>query len=927
MLLAAKTVAPCSVVFAPWREILAKACAHGATTITAPTGSLLPEALATTLRAQRGEPLWVTLGPEDHDLAVLLYSLLTAAQRLNPTIGAQTTAALTQSAGLHDAWPAIFQVFAEELACTLPEHCVLVLEHAEQLNAASVTLGLLSNYILSRLIGAHPWIVITRQELPRPALPRETVTYNAFSLRINPAEIQELATSVGCYLPNSVLRRAGTLLAGGAGNLYSFFRMAGRLGETTTTTLIERSSGAEQLLGHIARAVYGMDSPSGHAALDFSRRLGYTHPDLSGTNFGYCTPDSVWLLPLADGWQRLRDVWQTILPRLLRPGEQASNDALTCAADTFVDQGALIPAVDLYQELGAHEQAATVINSALDRMMRLGQWRTLGRWLERTPTPILHAWPWLLYTQNEIAAAQQDFAQARRGFAAATTSFTLHNDAVGACQSLLAESTLALWQGDAQQAHQRTRAALAHAETAGLAWHMGWAAWQLVELALSDGNLAGAMIYLERALQAAAAADEQQLGTILGQVNLLLSQRRTLGERREEHRQAYFAVEQAEQTLHERLHQLFAAPLSINEQLLSLRPWTATPLMLKLPAPAFAPPTEPTARPRIWQELLRRFGFTRVEGPEAATPPTVPPPLEGSANLFTLVDDSSSPQITAPERMIAPRSEPQLATNAGDADRQATPLNLIAYVLGAFRISLNDDPIVNWPSGRGRALLKYLLVHHDHPTPRDVLMDLLWPEASPEDARNSLNVAMHGLRQAFRSVTDQPIVLFQRDDATYRLNPDLALWLDIGEFERLVATGRQHEESGLFSAAVAGYEQAASLYQGDFMAEDPYEDWPMLQREQLRLAYLDMLERLGQIYFSQGQYGACATLCQQILARDNCREDAHCRLMRCYSRQSQHHMALRQYQSCIKALADELGVEPLPSTIRLADQIRRHEYV
>jgi DNA-binding SARP family transcriptional activator len=250
---------------------------------------------------------------------------------------------------------------------------------------------------------------------------------------------------------------------------------------------------------------------------------------------------------------------------------------------------------------------------------------------------------------------------------------------------------------------------------------------------------------------------------------------------------------------------------------------------------------------------------------------------------------------------------------------------LTVHLLGPFRAALNDHPIESWPSGRGRAVFKYLLAHRDRTLPRDVLMDAFWPDAEPEAARNSLNVALHGLRQALRAADELPVVIFQ--DGAYRLNPELHLWLDSDEFERRVTAGRRLEAAGQIAAAAAEYEVATGLYQGDFMADDPYDEWPVITRERLRIAYLDTLDRLSQIYFSQGQYGSCASLCQHMLTQDNCREDAHCRLMRCYSRQGQQHLALRQYQICVKTLRDELDVEPSLTTIQLYERIRRRERV
>jgi DNA-binding SARP family transcriptional activator len=204
-------------------------------------------------------------------------------------------------------------------------------------------------------------------------------------------------------------------------------------------------------------------------------------------------------------------------------------------------------------------------------------------------------------------------------------------------------------------------------------------------------------------------------------------------------------------------------------------------------------------------------------------------------------------------------------------------------------------------------------------------MDAFWPDAPPAAARNSLNVAVHGLRRAFRAGAAGPVVVLQ--DGAYRLDEQVRLWLDVDEFELHVADGRRLEAAGDLAAAAAAYERALALYQGDLLADDPYEDWPVLAREQLLLAYLDALDRLSGLYFGQHQSGACVVLCRQLVQRDPCREDAHRRLMRCFTRQGQPHLALRQYQACADALHRDLGVDPDPATVALAEQIRRHQPV
>src|SRR5215217_6804743 len=105
---------------------------------------------------------------------------------------------------------------------------------------------------------------------------------------------------------------------------------------------------------------------------------------------------------------------------------------------------------------------------------------------------------------------------------------------------------------------------------------------------------------------------------------------------------------------------------------------------------------------------------------------------------------------------------------------------LSVHLLGQLKVRLDEVAVEDWPSGRGRSLFKYLVTHRDPWPRREQLMDAFWPEATPAAARNSLNVAVHGLRRAFRDTARGPVVVLE--DGTYRLGPQLRVWLDTDEF-------------------------------------------------------------------------------------------------------------------------------------------------
>jgi DNA-binding SARP family transcriptional activator len=457
------------------------------------------------------------------------------------------------------------------------------------------------------------------------------------------------------------------------------------------------------------------------------------------------------------------------------------------------------------------------------------------------------------------------------------------------CRTALAESALAARRHDAFRAEARARTASAVAEEAGIPWYRTWSAWQLGALSWASGRLADATTYFSHAaVLAAEAGQEPAIVELFSTAEALARRSQELQQERRQHHVIGLALQDAEREVDARLTTLLDLSPERARALTTHYTWSQVPLALRLPVTA--PETGPAfVATRWWSRLYRHA----PSGPKASSPAQPREPVNISAGH---------------------QGSSQLAGNAHGGTA------LSAHLLGRLRVTLNGKPIDEWHSSRSRSLLGHLLTHLDPWPSREVLMSAFWPNSTPQAARNSLNVAVHGLRRVLSAATDVPVVVFQ--SGSYQLRPDITLWLDVEEFERHVEAGLRLEAAGDFPAARGEYESAVALYQGDFLADDPYEEWPLLDRERLRVVFLDVLDRLGQLYFTQQRYAPCAALCLRIIERDPCREDAHRRLMRCYERQGQPHLALRQYRVCAETLRAELDVDPAPATAALYEQIR-----
>jgi SARP family transcriptional regulator, regulator of embCAB operon len=255
---------------------------------------------------------------------------------------------------------------------------------------------------------------------------------------------------------------------------------------------------------------------------------------------------------------------------------------------------------------------------------------------------------------------------------------------------------------------------------------------------------------------------------------------------------------------------------------------------------------------------------------------------------------------------------------ARTADRDGPVMT--ARLLGRFTIAIDGEVVDTQSSRRTRNILAYLLTNRRVPVPRDVLMEAFWPNVDEGAARNSLHVALTGARNALSACAAEPIL--QRTFDAYGISDSVQVWVDVEEFEHRCRAGLQAEREGDLERAVGSYELASQLYDGDFLADDPYADWAAGTRDSLQLLAMDVQSRLVDLYARRGDHAAALQLGRWLLASDPCNEGVHRRLMFCFARTGRAHLALAQYQRCADALWRAFRVRPGPETRALYERVR-----
>jgi predicted ATPase/DNA-binding SARP family transcriptional activator/Tfp pilus assembly protein PilF len=249
---------------------------------------------------------------------------------------------------------------------------------------------------------------------------------------------------------------------------------------------------------------------------------------------------------------------------------------------------------------------------------------------------------------------------------------------------------------------------------------------------------------------------------------------------------------------------------------------------------------------------------------------------------------------------------------------------LVLHLLGAPRIERDGRPVAVGYN-KAVALLAYLAVTQQYHT-REALTILLWPDHDPTSARGEVRRVIWALNKSL----GKEWLTVERESVA--LLPQPGLWLDVDHFRHLLGAGQAHGHPAgeVCPACLEPLTQAVALARGDFLAgftllDSPeFDTWQRFETESLRRELVGALERLAQLYQTNGPAGSEQAIryARQWVALDPLQEQAHRQLMQLYAWAGQSAAALRQYQVCAQALADELGVEPSLETTTLYEAIK-----
>ncbi|HEX3368736.1 MAG TPA: AAA family ATPase [Candidatus Cybelea sp.] len=135
------------------------------------------------------------------------------------------------------------------------------------------------------------------------------------------------------------------------------------------------------------------------------------------------------------------------------------------------------------------------------------------------------------------------------------------------------------------------------------------------------------------------------------------------------------------------------------------------------------------------------------------------------------------------------------------------------------------------------------------------------------------------------------------------------MWLDVDAFAAAANDAQRLDE-------------AVALYRGDLLPE-LYDEWLYGFRERFRNVYLTALTQLVSALRKSGEFARAIEIARKILEADPWREDIVRRVIALRYERGDAAGAISEYRAFESRLREEMGVEPMPETVALAERIVR----
>ncbi len=267
-------------------------------------------------------------------------------------------------------------------------------------------------------------------------------------------------------------------------------------------------------------------------------------------------------------------------------------------------------------------------------------------------------------------------------------------------------------------------------------------------------------------------------------------------------------------------------------------------------------------------------------------------------------------------RSLAVTAVAESPAPADGSDAGAEPY-LRIWLLGSCRFGYEGERLDGGNGDQAAAVLRYLAAQPPCGVHKDQLAAMFWPESDERSARRSLHQVVYNIRRRMQTIGAEGQLEFSND--RYRLGA-VDRRRDVDELDQAMAAARIARDEGDTERLVAACEQVNALYEGDFLADHPYDEWAESPRRHYRMLFREAIGVLIRHWTDNDRLCRTVELAERLLGFDPADEDAARHLMEAQARLGHPQLASAALADLTASLG-ELGLSPSAETTALARRI------
>jgi two-component SAPR family response regulator len=275
----------------------------------------------------------------------------------------------------------------------------------------------------------------------------------------------------------------------------------------------------------------------------------------------------------------------------------------------------------------------------------------------------------------------------------------------------------------------------------------------------------------------------------------------------------------------------------------------------------------------------------------------------------TKILDQGTQKIYKPNKKIKIKNPKRITVHPlMKSSSQSVLTKVSVKTFGRFSVTIGERELEqeHWKRKKARDVFKMLLLNYGQSVSTDTLIDNLWQDVDVKNAEALVMNAISQVRKAL-SLYAPSENFIKSTNRAYVLDFGKAAEIDFLNFKSFITKAALTKSTDQIENF---YQEAVSIYRGEFLREDLFEEWSSFERESLKESYLNAMQFLASSAIMHDRVNESMILARTMLEHDKIYEPAYKILFAALRKLNLPNEAQKVFHECKVAFNHALNIAP-----------------